>query len=340
MARRHWVFTLGVGLCGGLLSGCTHAHPRSIAASERAGAPPEREEVRAPAEGWPAPADPYAQFAPPDLKAQKAPPAALPPEDRLAPPPVALGPPADLTPENPATANLEPVTAAKPVEDPALVAALRCFLDKRPEEALCKLKDLDKANRDVLLGLLPVAARLAEKSLNQTSPQEVAALIHRLDQALAPLHARAPLTIEKICFCQRIGNFGVYDPWPPEHRFREGDLVQIYVQMRNFTSTPQPSLSGPGKHVIHLVGSAEICDEAGKKVWPHTIPFNRKGPQTDESWALRHDYFETYTFYVPRRIPPGAYVLRVRVEDWGTQPPRTVNGTLDFRITNAPAPGS
>jgi len=110
------------------------------------------------------------------------------------------------------------------------------------------------------------------------------------------------------------------------------------VQLKNFTSTPQPAPSGPGKHVIRLAGSAEICDEAGNKVWPHDIVFERRGSPVDESRTLRHDYFERYTFYVPHAIPPGVYVLRVRVEDRGTQPPRVVRGSLDFRITNAPAP--
>jgi hypothetical protein len=332
------MLTLGVGLCGGLLSGCTHAHPRSVAASERAMPPLDREEARVPVAGVPAPADPYAPFAPPELATKNAP-RPQPPEDRLLPPTVALGPPADLAPESPSGANLEPVVAAKTPEDPALLAALRCFLEKRPEEAVCKLKDLDTANREALLGLLPAAARLAEGSLNQASPQEIAALVDSLERVLAPLRARAPLTIEKICFCRWIGNFGVYEPWPPEHRFRFGDPVHIYVQLRNFASTRQPTSSGASKHLIQLVSSAEICDEAGNKVWPVTLVFERKGPQANESWTLRHDYFETYTFYAPK-LPPGAYVLRVQVEDHGTQPPRTVHESLDFRITNAPAAGA
>ena len=340
MTRRHWVFTLGVGLCGGLLSGCTHAHPRSVAASERVIATPGREEAQGIVA---APAAPYAQFGPPGLKTKDAPSAETagaprPPEDPPAPPAITIGPPTDLAPDGSAGTSLEPVVAAKAAENPALMEALRCFLEKRPEEALCKLKDLDKASQDLLVGLLPVVARLGAGNLDKATPQEIAELTDGLDRVLAPLRARAPLTMETICFCQKIGAFGVYEPLPPEHRFREGEPVQIYVQLRNFTSTTQPSPSGPGKHVIQLAGSAEIYDEAGNKVWPHdTLVFERRGAQADESRTLRHDYFERYTFIVPR-IPPGTYVLRVRVEDRGTQPPRVVRGSLDFRITNAPAP--
>lgn len=342
MARRHWVFTLGVGLCGGLLSGCSHAHPRSVAASERAAAPPAREEVQG-TEPPPAPAAPYAQFAPPGLKAKDTPSAeqgGTPrlPEEVPTPPAITIGPPTDLAPEGSPGNGLEPVVAAKAHENPALVEALRCFLEKRPEEAPCKLKDLDKTSQELLRSLLPVVAHLGAGKLEKASPQEIAELTDSLDRVLAPLRARAPLTIEALCFCQKIGTFGVYEPWPPEHRFRDGDLVEIYVQLKNFTSTLQPSPSGPGRHVIHLAGSAEICDEAGHKVWPHDIVFERRGSPVDESRTPRHDYFERYRFYVPKEIPPGTYFLRVRVEDRGTQPPRVVCGSLDFRITNAPTP--
>lgn len=341
MARRHWVFTLGVGLCGGLLSGCSHAHPRSVTASGRAAAPPVRDEAPG-IETTPAPAAPYAQFGPPGVKAKDtsaAEPggAPRPPEDPPAPPAITIGPPTDLPPEGSPGTSLEPVVAEKARENPALVEALRCFLEKRPEEAPCKLKDLDEASQELLLGLLPVVARLGAGNLDKASPQDIAELIDGLDRVLAPLRARAPLTIEALCLCQKIGGFGVYEPWPPEHRFREGDPVHIYVQLKNFTTTPQPAPSGPGKHVIQLAGSAEICDEAGNRVWPHEIVFERRGPQTDESRTPRHDYCERYIFCVPK-VPPGVYVLRVRVEDRGTQPPRVVRGSLDFRVTNAPVP--
>ena len=72
-----------------------------------------------------------------------------------------------------------------------------------------------------------------------------AALLHHKVGALAVAgrgQQRAALDIEKICFCREIKTFGVYDPWPEDHAFqagvedRPGELVQVYVELRNFTS--------------------------------------------------------------------------------------------------------
>jgi len=39
-------------------------------------------------------------------------------------------------------------------------------------------------------------------------------------------------------------------------------------------------------------------------------------------------------------IPPGLYTLWIQVEDRGTNPPRTVRGSLDFHVTNLPGQGT
>lgn len=344
MTRRTRVLTLVASLYGGLFSGCAHGLPWNGKPSGGRPAPTPSTFIQ-PAEVENAPS-PYVPLAPPAPKETEKPtpePAveATPPAERPAPA-IGLGTPADLKNEASKPNSLEPVVVSKPVEDPALVGALRCFLEKRPEEALFRLKNLDKPNQELLLGLLPLVTRLGEGNLSQASPQDLAALMDGLDSLLVPLRSRAPLTIDKMCFCQWIRGFGVYLPWPAEHRFRRGEPVLIYVQMRNFTSTEEKLPSGQSKQIVRLVSTGEIRDETGAKVLPHDIVFKRTGSQADESWTLRHDYFDCYRFYVPQSLPPGLYTLWIQVEDQGTNPARTVRGSLDFRVTNPdlPAQGS
>jgi hypothetical protein len=255
------------------------------------------------------------------------------------PPTIGLGSPAEFKSDFHVPASVEPVPSSKLPEDPALVAALRSILHKQPEDALYQLKGFDRANQELLLTLLPLAVRLTETSLTQMSPQEVGVLQESLDQIQTALLPHSPLTIQKMCFCRRIGGFGIYEPLAPEHGFRRGDRVQIYVELRNFLSKEMKLASGQSKHVIDLVSSAEIRDAAGNKVWPHEIVFQRQGPNADESLTRRQDYFDNYGFFVPD-IPPGWYILWIQVEDRGTNPPRTVRGSLDFRMSNLPVQGS
>lgn len=349
MARPIWFFTLTAGLCGGPLAGCSHTVPWGKPSADKGTpAPPPAFLRAASGENPKAPilADsPYAPLPPPEPKETQAKravaefPDVRPPGERRGAPAIGLGEPADLKAEPKVPSNPEPVVASKPEDDPAVVAALHFFLEKRPEEALLRLKNIDKANQDMLLGLLPLVARLGEGSLSQATPQELAALVDGLDGLLAPLRGRAPLAIEKACLCRWIGTYGVYEPMPPEHRFRHGERVLIYVQLKNFASAEEKLPSGQVRHVIRLAGTAEILDEAGHKVLPRPIIFQRQGPQADESRSPRHDYFDTYSFNVPEAIPPGLYTLCVRVEDRGTNPPRAVQGSLDFRVTNLTAQG-
>jgi hypothetical protein len=234
--------------------------------------------------------------------------------------------------------NAENVMAGRPADDPALVAALRCFLSKRPEEAIDRLKDLDKPNQDMLLVLLPLAARLTEGSLAKASAQEINALIEGLNGLLTPLRAQAPLTISKMCFCRSVNGFGKYDPWPDDHRFIRGDRALIYLELQNFASREMRLPSGQIRHVVQLVSSAEIRDFTGKKVWPGDIIFQRDGSDADASRTPRNDYCDGYGFWVPD-IQPGSYTLWIHVEDRGTNPPRIVQGSLDFHVA-IPAGGS
>src|SRR5207248_8575554 len=97
-------------------------------------------------------------------------------------------------------------TRSMPEEKPEepLVTALRCYLNKHPADALEALKRYDKPNQDVLIGLVPLAARLTERNVTDATPQDLAHLLDRINNAVTPLRPRAALDIEKICFCREI----------------------------------------------------------------------------------------------------------------------------------------
>src|SRR5262249_17571919 len=223
----------------------------------------------------------------------------------------------------PQPARILPVTdqlvpAVKIPDDPPLVRALRSCLEKKPAEAIAQLSVYDKPNQEVLLCLLPLAARLSELSLDHARPDDVDAILDQVDSSMVPLRSRAGLTIEKMAFCRRIDAFGVYQPLSREHRFRPAEVAQLYIELRNFATRDKAE---SGTHVISLASSGEIRDARGQR---YPLTFDRKGP--DESRTSRHDYFESYRFCIPN-LAPGIYTLCIQVTDLGTEPARKAERT-------------
>jgi hypothetical protein len=251
---------------------------------------------------------------------------------------VALGQVTERTPAITAAGSAEATGAPKPPEDPNLVMALRSFLDKKPDEALDRLKAYDKGNQEMLLGLFPLAARLTEGSLARANTEEVENLVSSFDTLLAPLRARLPLTIGKLCYCSSFRSFGDYDPLPENHRFRHGEPMQIYIELRNFHTQECKLPGGEDRYVIHLASSYAIVDDNPpyNTVLKGTFLRDRQ-EGTNESRTLRRDYCEIYSFPVPDALPPGPYNLVIKVEDRGCTPPRTVQQSLFFYVTNSPA---
>ncbi len=345
MTRRTWLLFFGSGLCtSSLLPAC---HRQEVQGPALAGPPlvcpapapvpdpiappatPVRSpynETAAPLVGPPAPPEHAGTT---DLKQTLyQPPQTLPPADPPSSPPLAAtAPPPAVMPRPPAAPEVP------------LVAALRCFLDKRPDDALVLLQHYDKPNQDLLLCLLPLVARLTEGSLERANSRDVSVEVEQLEKLLAPLRPRKPapseppLAIEQMCFCNRIEKFGVYEPLPRDHPgFRPGEMVQLYVELRNFASEYRDHV-----YLTHLSSSIEIQDYNKQRKWGYDFPEDRNPP--DVSRTLRHDYFNNYRFSIPPHLAPGKYTLWLRVTDKGRQPARTAECSLDFQVISMPFKG-
>ncbi len=215
-----------------------------------------------------------------------------------------------------------------------LLDALQCVLEERPHEALTYLQGYDPATQELLLRLLPYLDLIRRKGLPQLQSEEVAILHHQLQEMMHLLRPRTELAIDKACFCEFVKAFGVYQPLPEDHVFgastpeRPGELVQLYVELRNFCSEPR----GP-YHETCLSSSVEVRDARGEKIWQHRFDDCK---QPLRSRARLNDYFNNYTFHVPQ-LPPGTYTLTIQVAD-ETRPDRQrqASKTLEFRLRSLP----
>jgi hypothetical protein len=201
-----------------------------------------------------------------------------------------------------------------PVPEPPLLAAMRAYVENRPDDAIRHLEKLDKPNQEFALAVMPVLTRGAAMNLAAPDPQEAAHLADQLGAAAAKLEAKAALRVEKVAFCKRITGFGRYDPWPEAHPYRPGDVARLYVEVRNVGCTPAAD-----GYVSRAVVSLEVRDAKGGLVeqvdpadYRQRVPIVRF-PHDERSRSPVRDYYQPYQIRIPPQ--PGVYTVTVEVRD-------------------------
>ena len=225
------------------------------------------------------------------------------------------------------------ITAGKAKREP-LVDALQCFLEGRHKEALALLQAYDADTQVFYLRVLPTLTLLAHKRVNDLTATEVAVLNDQLQNLLTTLRPRTELTIDRMCYCESVKNFGIYQPLDEGHAFvaaessgQPGELVRLYVELRNFASVPSGSA-----FETRLSSRIEIRDSQGTTVWwADHFDHERKQMRT---LSRLTDFCATYLFVTPN-LPPGAYQLVLMIAD-ETMPGvrRVAQKSLEFRITS------
>src|SRR5262249_27551507 len=141
--------------------------------------------------------------------------------------------------------------------DAPLVRAVQAYLDHRPDEAVELIRGFDPANQELLLYLLPQLVKLTEGGLGKAEPQELTLMAEQFQAALDLLQSRAALMIETMCYCRRVRKYGSYDPVEDGHAFAPGELVDLYVQLRNVSCEPAPGPAGGAGYLTRLRSTVE-----------------------------------------------------------------------------------
>jgi hypothetical protein len=212
-------------------------------------------------------------------------------------------------------------------DESIVVRAIKAFQANRPQDAAELLKQLDPANQDVLMYLTPLIARLGEGSVNAMPPEELAIQIDRLQNAATMLKAKASLRADHVCFCRGVRKFADVDPYDAHHEFRPGDMVFLYAELKNFTCEPvvaQPRQPVQRGFTIRLAATLELRDSQNNLIWRTDLT------KTDFAQTPPQDYYHTYRFCVPERLPSGTYTLWLNVIDKPTG--RAIRKPVEMRV--------
>jgi hypothetical protein len=243
------------------------------------------------------------------------------------------------SPSPPAKLDLPRIDSIPLVESPTnptpqvnspILTALRYYQADAPDRATQALDPLDPGSRDMLKALLPLAARLGATDGKPASAEEVAATVAYLEAAAAALRPNAALRIARLCYCRPVQaptRFGVYHPIEGRHAFRPGEVVAVYVEIRNFTCDPKGDT-----YQIHLGSKVEVLDAAG-----HVARQFDFDDAPDTSLSPRQDYCHVGRFLLPK-LPAGDYTLRLTVTDRPTK--REAQLSLDLRVAAGETAGN
>ncbi|MCZ6445222.1 MAG: hypothetical protein O6758_03450 [Planctomycetota bacterium] len=122
------------------------------------------------------------------------------------------------------------------------------------------------------------------------------------------MRARADLLIPKVVLCTAIEGFGRYEPIEPaEFSAGRKNLVLVYIEVDNFTSSTTPS----GMHRTLLSVRQHLLTRDGQEMWS-----KRDENIEDLARQQRRDFYLTIgPIAIPKALAPGEYSLKVEVED-------------------------
>lgn len=139
-------------------------------------------------------------------------------------------------------------------------------------------------------------------------------------KALQHLAAVSNLEVLNPAFCTEVDGFGVITKFP-QYSFRPDQELLLYCELDNFVST---HIEGKGFET-QLQGSYEIVDSAGRRIADQLLPMDSHLCRNQ-----RRDYFIAYRIYVPQKIEPGKYQLKLVVEDLKGR--KFGQNSLDFEV--------
>jgi len=198
-------------------------------------------------------------------------------------------------------------------DDPAMSKALTM--------AMLSLADpTRRLDPQLLEGLTPSQGRLVHQYhqlvvalglelANGGGDIDVDAVTGRLDAMFG-----RPLEIKAFKLCRRVDAFGLYDEVERDHTLDEkpyltyagkANGIGLYIELDHFKSTLEDEF-----YVVRLSQELTLYTHDGVNAW--SVPATEG---VDRSRNRRRDFFTTQVIQLPAELPPGKYLLKVRVTD-------------------------
>ncbi|MEO1997396.1 MAG: hypothetical protein ABGZ17_19230 [Planctomycetaceae bacterium] len=189
------------------------------------------------------------------------------------------------------------------------------FVARQPEKALHSIPNIDPDVQEFWQQLFWGLSNYFASQDYPDARQRVTFTADDLSRAVQKLRYQALLKVQNMNFCSKINSFGSYDRIRVP-RFRASERVLIYAEIENFKSK---ELIASGKFQTKLSsviqvysGEGMALDESSKSRLLHTQKF---ATTVDLCNRPRRDFFNAYTYILPRDLAPGIHTLVLEVRD-------------------------
>lgn len=136
--------------------------------------------------------------------------------------------------------------------------------------------------------------------------QRTTVSLDQLRAAILALQGEANLSIRKAAFCTDIVSFGDYTAFESD-QFSPGQELLIYSELENYRS----ERTAQGQFRTVLKSTVELFPAGTDRSVDH-VPYNET---TDLCNSIRQDFIQGYRYRLPQQLAPGAYVLRLTIDD-------------------------
>ncbi len=188
-------------------------------------------------------------------------------------------------------------------EDEARLRMLYLIADRR-DDAVRHIASLEPEMQEFWSKQFFGLATLLNSDLISDRSNRLIESKRNLDEALRRLGESAPLFVRNLAFITGVNSYGVYTPFD-DSEFRPGEEVMLYAEVENYRCKE----TARGYHTA-LRSTFEIFDGDRRKVAEHEFSTNEEYCKN-----ARRDFFTICQFFIPKKLDPGKYVLRLTVAD-------------------------
>lgn len=188
-------------------------------------------------------------------------------------------------------------------EDEARLRMLYLIADRR-DDAVRHIASLEPEMQEFWSKQFFGLATLLNSDLISDRSNRLIESKRNLDEAARWLGESAPLSVRNLAFITSVDSYGVYTPFD-DCEFRPGEEVILYAEVENYSCKE----TARGYHTA-LRSTFEIFDGDRQKVAEHEFSTNEEYCKN-----ARRDFFTICQFYIPKKLTPGKYVLRLTVAD-------------------------
>jgi hypothetical protein len=190
---------------------------------------------------------------------------------------------------------------------------------RRLDDAMKPIDDLLPNEQDYFRHQMQALYEASNPDASPVNSRRWSLVMNSQRQATHKLAAASNLDVRTLAFCTDVQGYGVIKKFP-KSSFKPDQELLLYCELDNVLAEQVK-----GGYETQLQGTYELLDADGRRIADQLLPMERELCQNH-----RRDYFIIYHIYMPTKIEPGKYQMRVTIEDMKAK--KFGQSTIDFEI--------